>query len=132
VDLGLHYDDSGLWNDSMLWSGAGFHGLQPTLTLARELKNQADEPDNPPRSHRGTYLGLGVQPSFCVATLCQDDGGCAPIPVTIRLPANVGLSLAHYYEDRNGESDTFGFADVGAFVSLPLNFVPKRYGRWRF
>ena len=47
----------------------------------------------------------------------------------------MGLSLDNYYEvaTATGVTDkTFGFADLGFVVDVPLRFVPARYGKWTF
>jgi hypothetical protein len=47
----------------------------------------------------------------------------------------LGLSLDNYYEvaSATGLTDkTFGFADLGFVVDVPLRFVPARYGKWTF
>ena len=47
------------------------------------------------------------------------------------LPFALGLSLDKYYEVATsaGVGDkTFGFADLGLMVDVPLKFVPARYG----
>lgn len=46
------------------------------------------------------------------------------------MPVDAGFSLGDYYEDAAGHDDTFGYWDLGAFVSCPLSMVPARYGEW--
>lgn len=127
LDLGVAFDDSKCWGGR---SGS-FGGLQPSFTLAFEAKNQADQNSAPAATDKGTWLGLGIKPGFTCCDLCDCQGGdCASVPVTLSLPAHLGLSLGDYYEDASGHDETFGFADVGAMASLPLPFVPGRFGAW--
>lgn len=69
--------------------------------------------------HKGTYLELGVGPSFRLMA----DGP------TLTIPVKVGASLKDYYE-AGGIDSTFGFFDVGAQLTIPLKGVPDRFGSW--
>jgi hypothetical protein len=77
--------------------------LAPKAVLAFELSGQADGGDNV-----GVYLELGVRPTFETGT-----------PVSISVPAKLGLSLKDYYEGVNG-SDTFGYFTTGVSASVAL------------
>jgi hypothetical protein len=92
--------------------------LKPYATIAVETGADASDGAN---SDTGVYLELGIAPGFAF------DLGSTP--VTVSLPALVGLSVADYYQNAAGEDDTFGFAQVGARASLPLG-KPGRYGTW--
>ena len=60
---------------------------------------------------KGTYLELGVGPSWPVA------GGKA----TLAVPVKVGLSLKDYYEHPvTGEDSKFGYVDAGVLVTVPF------------
>ena len=109
IDLGLSYDDSEWWGDS------GF-ALSPSATFAFEVDNTLLGSDE------GTYLGLGVSPSFTVVD--SED-----YPITASVPVTVGLSLDDYY-DLNNDDDTFGFASVAPGLSMPLSFMPNEFGDW--
>jgi hypothetical protein len=71
---------------------------------------QADGGEN-----RGTYLELGVRPVVTVV----DHGR---YPLTLALPAKIGLSLKDYYEGPTG-SNKFGYVDLGGIASVPLAFM---------
>ena len=58
---------------------------------------------------KGTYLELGVGPSFPLA-----EG-----KATVAIPVKVGLSLKDYYE-LNGEDNKFGYIDVGVLFTVPF------------
>lgn len=98
----LAYDDS-----------ASAFPLSPSVTLAFELKNQADGGDG-----RGTYLELGVSPELMLLDVPR-------YPVTLSVPVTLGMSLKDYYEGPTG-SNRFGFFDVGAVASVPLAFMNGR------
>jgi len=60
---------------------------------------------------KGTYLELGIGPSWAVA-----DG-----KATVGVPIKLGLSLKDYYEHPvTGEDSKFGYFDVGALVTVPF------------
>jgi hypothetical protein len=86
----------------------------PYGLFAFELSGQADG-----GSEKGTYLELGVAPSWPLA------GGKA----TVGIPVKLGLSLKDYYE-LSGEDSKFGYVDVGVLFTVPLTGVPGNYGAW--
>ena len=108
------FDDKGVFFDDL--------SLNPTATLAFELNNSRDSFLG--QGKEGTYLELGVAPQF-------DAGMIGDSPVTISVPAKFGLSLHNYYERPAGGNDEFfGFFQVGAVASMPLNYLPARLGPW--
>lgn len=84
--------------------------LNPKAIIAFELDGQADG-----GSSKGTYLELGVRPVFPL-------GAHPKYPVTLAVPAKLGLSLNDYYEGVNG-SEGFGYFDLGGILSVPLAFM---------
>ena len=84
--------------------------LNPKAILAFELDGQADG-----GSSKGTYLELGVRPVLPL-------GAHPTYPLTLAIPAKLGLSLNDYYEGANG-SDGFGYFDLGGILSVPLAFM---------
>ena len=98
--------------DDSAWLG-GF-SLSPHLLMAVELSGQADGGES-----EGVYLELGVEPGL----------GLEGTPVTLSFPVTFGLSMANYYEASPGESDTFGYVDLGLLASVGLP-VSESYGAW--
>ena len=92
------------------------HLVAPYGIVAFELDDdgQADGGSN-----KGTYLELGVGPSWPLA------GGKA----TLTIPVKLGLSLKDYYEGFDGDSK-FGFFDVGALFTVPISKIPSQFGSW--
>jgi hypothetical protein len=90
------------------------HMLSPYGLVAFELKGQADGGSN-----EGTYLELGVGPSWPLA------GG----KVTLGVPVKAGFSLNDYYEGPDGDKK-FGFLDVGAMFTIPFTSSTSRFGSW--
>jgi len=92
------------------------HFLAPYGFVAFELsdKGQADA-----GLKKGTYLELGVGPSWALGTS----------KVTLAVPVKVGLGLKNYYEGPEGDSK-LGFFDVGGLVTVPLSGIPAQYGSW--
>ena len=88
--------------------------LSPYAFLASELDVDG-QADNGVR--KGTYLELGVAPSFSV-------GGAR-----LGIPAIVGLSVNDYYE-LAGKDHAFGYFTIGATLTVPLKTVPSRFGSW--
>lgn len=88
----------------------------PYGIVAFELDGQADG-----GSEEGTYLELGVAPSWAIG------GGGA----TIGIPVKLGLSLKDYYE-LFGEDNKFGYVDVGIVFTQPFTSAPTKYGLWNF
>lgn len=108
--IALAFDDHDLLADD-------FSGLQPSVLIATELQGQGDG-----GTARGTYLQIGIEPSF---DLGGDDEAQ---PFTLSLPLAVGLSLGDYYErPSTGRDEALGFFDVGVVLSTPIAFLP---GPW--
>lgn len=102
--------------DDSMWLKAW--ALKPYVMLVVETgSNGSDSPD----LDNGVYLELGIAPgsSFDVVET----------PITFTFPASVGLSVSDYYQDASGDDDAFGFAQVGAKVSIPLG-EPGQFGTW--
>jgi hypothetical protein len=94
--------------------------LSPSIVLAFETNGGSDAGTN-----KGTYLQIGLNPTT------EDILGSGNMPVTLAIPMTVGLSLDDYYEDGMGNDDTFGFFDIGAVLSTPLDgLIPADYGSW--
>jgi hypothetical protein len=104
------------WDDS---EALGRYSLQPWVNLAIETH----------RSALGDAEGEGVQLGVA-PTLYTFDHPTYPISITI--PLEVGLSIDDYYERDNGDNSPFGYFSWGLAMSVPLAFVPARYGTWSF
>ncbi len=107
IDISLSFDDSEL---------LGAFALSPSLTLAFETDGQADG-----GTDEGVYLELGVEPSMSV----YDNDAVA---LGVSVPVTLGVSLSDYYEDGNGDSDGFGFFDVGVAVGIDVKQFPESFG----
>lgn len=113
------------WDDSELWPGELFNGLQPAVTFAQELRGQNDL-----GTARGRYVELGVSPGITFplrASRYAADDSARP-ECTLTVPVKVGLSLGDYFE-ANGTDQTFGFVDVGMSLGFPLP-IPEHLGDW--
>ena len=51
--------------------------------------------------------------------------------MTLAIPTILGMSLDDYYTDSDGDNAFFGYASIGAELSIPLP-VPEKYGAWSF
>jgi hypothetical protein len=104
----LAYDDSG-----------SRFPLNPKALVAFELKGQADGGGGlPDGGGKGTYFEFGVRPVVPIVDHPK-------YPLTLAIPAKVGLSLKDYYEGPSG-GNTFGFFDLGGIASVPLAFLNGR------
>jgi len=93
--------------------------LNPKAIVAFELKGQADGGGGlPDGGSKGTYLELGVRPVVKVIDAQK-------YPLSVAIPAKMGLSLNDYYEGPTG-SNKFGYFDLGAIASVPLAFMNGR------
>lgn len=106
ITLTLGFDDSGLWEKE------GRFAINPSASVALETRGAADGADS------GAWLGLGVKPSYAVGETFLG-------PLTLAAPVGVGLSLSDYYQGPDGDSDTFGFFEVGLTAAFDLS---ERWG----
>lgn len=95
VNLSAAFDDS---------ESLGGWTMRPR-TLLQHLRRGANFTDGAD-ARPGTYLELGIAPG--------PDAAFGETTVEIRFPVTVGFSLHEYYEDADGNDDTFGYALHGA------------------
>jgi hypothetical protein len=101
----LAYDDSG-----------NAFPLNPKAIVAFELKGQADGGGGlEDGGSKGTYFEFGVRPVVPLSAHPK-------YPVSLAIPAKLGLSLNDYYQGPTG-SNTFGYFDLGGIISVPLAFM---------
>jgi hypothetical protein len=104
----LAYDDS----------GSAFP-LNPKAIVAVELKGQGDGGGGlEDGGNKGTYFEFGVRPVVPMSAHPK-------YPVSLAIPAKLGLSLKDYYEGASG-SNRFGYFDLGGIISVPLAFMNGR------
>jgi hypothetical protein len=116
------FDDSGLWPFQL--PGAQDFALAPYVLIAGETSGAADGA-NVLGGNSGIYLELGIDPGYSV------DFSQA-WAARFNLPVVLGLSLDNYYQVATATGvtdDTFGYADLGFAVDVPLKFVCQ-VGRW--
>lgn len=88
--------------------------LRPYALFASELGDHGlDE-----GTHTGTYVEVGAGPRFELG------------PASLAIPVRLGASLKDYYE-LNGTDERFGFLSAGGVLTVPLGFVPARFGAWQ-
>ncbi|MEX2213287.1 MAG: TorF family putative porin [Phycisphaeraceae bacterium] len=117
IAVKVSYDDAALWK-SLIGESSGFGGLQPWALIAFEFDGAADG------ASKGIYLELGIKPSI-------ELGFIEKYPITLSFPIVLGLSLDDYYEVGTTDS-TFGYVTLGVEASVPLSFIPARFGSWDF
>jgi hypothetical protein len=115
ADAKIQYNDSKMWGESgislnpyidIFWSIAG----DSTVILGR-------------RGGTG-YIEPGIVPTYTVK-------GIPNFPITLTFPVYVQIGPPNYW-DRTGAFDnsSFGLISASANVSVPLAFIPVRYGHW--
>jgi hypothetical protein len=114
INFVIGYDDT----DVMDSFGVPFT-LNPYALFAFEIGGGSDAGDR-----RGSYFELGAQPEFANVIDSAD------YPVSIAIPLTLGLNMGRYYEDGQGNDNTFGFLDIGVVASVPLTFIPTDFGAW--
>lgn len=107
------------FDDTKLWEKAGLAGF----TLNPELGVYFETDDG--NGSEDIYAELKLTPAY------QLD---LDVPVIgkgkLSLPMILGMSLDDYYLDSDGSNAFFGYLQVGAAVSVPLDFIPAKYGTW--
>jgi hypothetical protein len=61
------------------------------------------------------YYEFGIAPGFKAG------------PVAFTIPLTVGLGDSHFYP-----GDSYGFFSAGLNASVPLSFIPEKWGAWSF
>ena len=109
IMFSAEYEDEG-------WLPSGWT-LLPELSLAVETGSVAND-----GGRKGTFLELGLSPGFEFEALGAES-------LDLRFPFRLGLSLSNYYEGENGENDAFGYASIGAELTIPLG-LDSSWGDW--
>lgn len=103
VDLSVSFDDSDLIFD-------GF-ALNPSFVAHFRVDGNGGQEEE------SAYV-FGIAPSF---QLTEGD-----YALTLTIPA----SVAFFTDEFQGGDSGFGYASVGATLSVPLAFIPVEYGSW--
>lgn len=109
--------------DDTALTGLSF-GLNPWMEYAYEVHDS--NPNNLNINDESAYFLIGVKPSVSI-NVTKDAVMTLSLPVTVGLAGNNNA-----YVDNNNNGHTYGFTSVGVEASLPLFFIPKRFGSWTF
>ncbi|HEX8912663.1 MAG TPA: hypothetical protein VF796_09925 [Humisphaera sp.] len=113
IDLKIEYDDSKMWGDSgfalkpyvdLWWAVAG----SSTVVLGR----QGDT----------GYVEIGIIPTFTVKSIPN-------YPLKFFFPTYFSVGPENYWGEANPDGH-FGVFSTSANVTVPLSFIPGRYGSW--
>ncbi|BAM03378.1 hypothetical protein [Phycisphaera mikurensis] len=114
LDLGIAYDDSGLWDN-------GF-AFNPSVLIHKRLSganaNFTGEDGVTPRSSNGFAYLLGVEPAF---DIIDNDA----FPMSLSIPVVVAFGDDEFYTEAG-----FAYVSVGAQFAFPLSFIPADLGEW--
>ena len=102
-------------NDSK-WLGA--FAVNPSVLFAFETTGEALVADG----KKGIYVQIGLAPGY---TFFPETS----YPLTISLPMTLGLSAKDYYTV-NGQNQTVGYFSWGPLITMPLKFIPAKFGSW--
>ena len=88
--------------------------LSPYALIVQEVEGESDAGNQRRNGFEvGTLIELGIRPEFELLWIANR-------PVTLAVPAKVGLSLNDYFEDPDGQDETFGYVDIGVEASYPV------------
>ncbi len=102
------------WDDS---ETLGKFALQPWINLAIETERTSFGPN------KGEGLQMGVEPTLFEIPIEN-------YPITLTFPVELGLALNNYYERPSGSESNFGYVSFGLGASMPLAFIPEKFGSW--
>lgn len=106
VDLGLGYDDSGLWGGSF--------ALSPHIAFHDRVAGNGAQ-------KIGSAFVFSVGPSFPL----WDSG------FSLTIPAGLALFTTHDFQGGTAAgSGGIGYGYVGGSLATPLSFIPASYGAW--
>jgi hypothetical protein len=111
------------YNDAKLWGKSGF-ALNPYVDLWWAISGSSTVVLG--KQGDTGYVELGIGPGFKLA-------GESDYPVSITIPAYFSVGPESYWGDPESGGDpdgNFGVASVSVNASVPLAFIPTRYGFW--
>jgi hypothetical protein len=115
MDLKVGYDDSKMWGSS------GF-ALNPYVDLFWAISG--DSTVILGRKGGTGYFEPGIVPTWTYK-------GIAQYPMTISVPIYTQLGDAGYWDaTRTFSNQIIGLVSISGNVSVPLSFIPVRYGHW--
>lgn len=104
LDFTVAYNDADMFTK-------GF-ALNPSFTVHWRYEGNGGQDE-------GFAFVPGLKPSY---TLMTD----TKYPVTVSLP----MAVAFFTDDFQGGDSGYGYFSVGPAVSVPLSFIPEKYGAW--
>jgi hypothetical protein len=104
------------WDDS---ETLGKWSMKPWINFAIETDRTSfgDE--------EGSAVQMGIEPTLY--TFENDD-----LPVTLTAPVELGLAIDEYYEEEDGDEDTYQYLTFGLTATAELAFLPDSAGTWKF
>ena len=112
-DLKIAYDDSAWWPK-------GF-AINPYADIFYEIAGSSTVVLGRPGSTG--YLELGIAPSFTIPAIPD-------YPISVSLPTYFSVGPESYWGKGVNKSGNFGLASISLNLSVPMTFIPTRYGHW--
>jgi len=118
-DLKLSYNDSHFWG--------GNFGIHPYVDLWWAMAGNSTVVLG--KNGSTGYIELGIVPTYTVKAIPN-------LPITLTLPTHISVGPQDYWSYNGAPSGgTWGDGNVGVFTtafdaSVPLNFIPTKYGYW--
>jgi hypothetical protein len=98
---------------------SGASNLKPYVAVAFELDTDVAVGQADGGAEAGTYMELGVAPSFPLGRL------------SLGVPTKVGLSLNNYYENPlTGDDSKYGYFSIAGILSVPLGAPDTPGAHW--
>ncbi|MBI1368611.1 MAG: hypothetical protein GC162_08135 [Planctomycetes bacterium] len=110
LDGSISYDDTGL-----IFKDFAFN---PSVTFHDRLNAGGAAPAG---GNSGLVVVLGIAPGF---TLLESES----VDLNLSVPVNVGIFTTDDFH--GGTQSGVGYCSVGLSLSMPLKFIPEKYGAW--
>jgi len=109
------------YNDSKLWGNSGF-SLNPYIDIFWSIAG--DSTVILGRKGGTGYIEPGLAPTFTMK-------GIPNYPITFSFPVYIQIGPPNYWDEAGTYSNSsFGVMSASVNATMPLSFIPVRYGHW--
>jgi hypothetical protein len=107
IDLTVAYGDA-----DMLYKG---FSLNPSVNVHWRYNGNGSQEE-------GVAVVFGLKPSYTVLSDTK-------FPITLSVPMSAAFFLTDEFQGTDGDSG-FAYATIGVGASVPLSFIPEKFGAW--